>query len=117
MIGTWVPFMVLRQDGSLEVQHSESLIEGLTIAVKVDRLDTDHISIKELNIRNSRVISRQEIPGVPFDVGRPLVHSMEVSCSLVLDPRHVGIIPLPREFGTDPTIVVFLAAREHVTND
>ncbi len=63
--------------------------------------------IEEIN----RIAGRQAIPGVPFDVGRPIIQSMKISTAMVLGTDHVAIIHLPRATEENPPIFVFMTTR------
>jgi len=115
-IGATVPYMVRRDDGSLVIEESQDIVEGVSIKVIIDKADENIVSLKKLNVRISTVVGRREIPGVPFDVGRPIIHSMETTSALSLGPEHVAVIALPRKKEDDSAIFVFLAAR-HVNRD
>lgn len=113
-VGARVPYMVQREDGSLVIEHTEDLIEGLSVNLLVkqaDEADGGIVALEKLNIRISTLVGRQAIRGVPFEVGRPIIRTMEISSALSLGPRQMAIISLPRTTEDNHPIFVFLTAR------
>ncbi|MFH1416881.1 MAG: hypothetical protein ABII12_01140 [Planctomycetota bacterium] len=109
-IGTTVPYMVRQDDGCLVVEYSNDINEGLAIELQIDKADAGLVSFKDLSVEINRIAGRQEISGVPFDVGRPIIRSMKISTAMVLGIDHVTIIHLPRATEDNPPIFIFLTA-------
>lgn len=94
-IGAQVAYLVPMEDDCLKLVMSEDLLEGLSIHMVVDKADATRVSFKDLRIKMSTVVERAAIPGVPFDVGRPIVRSTETSSSFSLEPGSMALITLP----------------------
>ncbi len=109
-IGTTVPYMVKREDGSLVVESAAEVNEGLAVKLTIDKAGEGLVSFKDISVEINRIAGRQKIAGVPFDVGRPIIQSMKVSSSMVLGADHVAIITLPRVTEDNPPIFIFLRA-------
>lgn len=109
-IGQQIPYMEQRDDGSLVVQHSEA-VEGISVDARVDAADASRVAIGSLQVRFSRVVSRVEIPGVPFDVGRPVVGTVETATAVTLAPDRVAILALPRTAESPYWHYVLISAR------
>ena len=109
-VGEAVPYLVKRDDGSLVLERSEA-VEGITIRVLVDAADEDSVTFKTLGIKITQVVGREPIPDVPFDVGRPIVRSVEASAALRLGTEKLAIIALPVAHPGDRPIFVLLRAK------
>ena len=111
-IGAAIPYMVKNEDGSLVVEYAEDVREGVAIELTVDQAGQGLVSFKQFSVEVNRIASRQPIPDVPFDVGRPIVRSMKISTALTLATDHVAIIQLPRATEDNPPVLIFLRARD-----
>ena len=109
-IGQKVPYMEMGDDSRLAVKYSEDT-EGITVTALVDEADDQTVSLESLSIRVSQVAARQPIPDVPFDVGRPIMRTAEVSTALRLDSDQLVIFALPQLGPDDRPIFVLLSAR------
>jgi hypothetical protein len=103
--------MAKREDGSLVVKRSDEAIEGVFIQLNVDKADESSISITDCRVRIARVTGRQPIEDVPFDVGRPIITTLETSTSLRLRPGNEVVLQWPGPTENDPPIFVFLSAK------
>ena len=108
-IGQSVPYMVQRDDGSLVVKQFDET-EGIAFHVLIDGADAEIVSFQRLRLRISDVVGRQPIPDVPFDVGRPMIRTMEASTALRLGADQLAIFALPNSAPDADPIYVFLAA-------
>lgn len=113
-VGEAVPYLVKRDDGSLVLERLEA-VEGITIRVLVDTADKDSVTFKTLRIKITQLIGREPIPDVPFDVGRPIVRSVEASAALRLGTEKLAIIALPVTHPGDRPIFVLLRAKPQET--
>lgn len=109
-MGAPVSYMVRDENGCLRVETSEDLVEGLSIEVLVDQADASRISIKELRVKMKTVVDRAEIPGVPFNVGRPEVRTVETSSSMSFAPERTVLITLPILSEQHPLVLVLIKA-------
>ena len=87
-IGRAVPYMVQCEDGSLVVKRAADCQEGLTMKMRVVAADLNAVVIGKMDVNVNSVRSREEIPGVPFDVGIPVIVSQQSSLE---DPLRLGI--------------------------
>ena len=110
-VGREVPYMVARDDGSLVVERGENLIEGVFIELNVAEADGETIRFERLNIKISRVVGRQPIADVPFDVGRPIIQSRETDIALRLSAGQIAVVRFPRDNPDDPPILMLLSAK------
>ncbi len=110
-MGSAVPYMVQREDGCLELRHTDGADEGISIRLRVEKADKRRITFESILTKLSMVTGRQPIEGVPFDVGRPIIRSMEVSSALSLSPDHTALIALPRVGKDSPLILATISAR------
>lgn len=109
-IGQRVPYMVQRDDGSLVVKQSDEASEGITISLLVDKTEGGLVSFAKLDLKLSTVIGRAAMAGVPFDVGRPTLRSVQVSTSLLVREGQLCVIPLPTN-GSDDGPGLYLLLR------
>ncbi len=107
-IGTTIPYMVQRDDGSLVVEYTDGINEGIVVELLIDEANADIVSFKDLSVEVNRIAGRQEIPGVPFDVGRPTVQSMKIATAMALGTDNLAIIHLPRVTDENPPLFIFL---------
>ena len=111
-VGQQVAYMTQREDGSLVVERSQDAFEGLSIELRASISDERSISIDNLNIKVSRVVGRQPIPDVPFDVGRPIIRTTATSASLNVSPDQVAVFRLPQagdEQDIEPIVIILSA--------
>lgn len=110
-VGQPVPYLVRREDGCLNVESSIDVAEGLTITMTASSLEPKGIRFTDIAIKMSRVVGREPIPDVPFEVGRPRLDTRETMLNVTVDNGNVAIIPLPQAEG-EPAILVFLTAEK-----
>ena len=110
-IGQAVPYMVQRPDGSLVVERSDELTEGLSVEMKGQITDDGGVTVTITRFKLTRVVGRQPIADVPFEVGRPVLHAIETSAVLRLGGQHAGVIRLPREDEDDDIMLVLVRAQ------
>ncbi len=109
-IGAQVAYLVQDENGCLRVETSDDMAEGLSIEVLVDQADASRVSIKELRVKMKTVVERAEIPGVPFNVGRPEVRTVETSSSMSFAPERTALITLPILSEQHPLVLVLIKA-------
>ena len=110
-VGRDVPYMVKRDDGSLIVERSGDLFEGVAADMKVSEPtprgpNADATFLTDLHVRISRVSSRDQIEGVPFEVGHPTITVQEISSTLRMAERQDVIVRLPQGDGDQQPIFV-----------
>ena len=105
-VGRDVPYMVKRKDGSLVVEHSGDLFEGVAADVKVSEPSADATFLTELQLKISRVTGRQAIEGVPFEVGRPTMSVQEIQSTLRLAERQDVVMRLPQSEADQPIFAI-----------
>lgn len=111
-VGRLVPYMVKREDGSLVLEHSEEVTEGVAVRTRVEQDDDGMFLLKDTSVKISRVTGRVPIEGVPFDVGRPIITSREITTTQKLAPDGVSVTRLARQRDDDPIILVFLSVKQ-----
>ena len=109
-IGATVPYLVLRADGCLVVEESEDVREGMKLGVKIDRADAERISFGSVDLKISSIIDRQTLPGVPFDLGRPVIRTVSTPSRFSMAPDEVAIIVFPAQSDDHTAILVLLRA-------
>ncbi len=109
-MGQQIPYMVKRGDGSLVVEHSTELLEGVELEFLVGEANEKLIVLKEARMRITRVAGRQPIADVPFEVGRPIMATREVSTSLTVAPGRWVLIRLPQADDEGSVFLAFLRA-------
>jgi hypothetical protein len=115
-IGRQVPYMVKRDDGSLTVEQSDDLLEGVIAKVKVSAISPPESGASltcqvDLYVKISSVTCRQPIAGVPFDVGRPIIASRETESTLRIASGTDVVIRLPQPDQDDEPIFVVVAVK------
>lgn len=108
-VGAAVSWMVRREDGCLVVEQSADVREGFSIRLRVDRADETTVSFKDIHLKMSMIADRAKIDGVPFDVGRPTIQTIETSAALSVRPDRLAMITLPAV--TDDTAAIFVLLR------
>ena len=108
-VGAAVSYMVRRDDGCLVVEQSPGVREGFSIRLRVDHADETTVSFKNIDLKISMVAERAKVDGVPFDVGRPTIRTIETSSALRLRPVRLALITLPAV--TDDAAALFVLLR------
>jgi hypothetical protein len=111
-IGEAVPYMTQRSDGSLVVEKSDDLTEGLSVELIGRVVAEDRVDVEVVKLKLSRVVERREIAGVPFDVGAPVIRTIETSARMTLSRSDGAAIRLPALDGDDTEILVFVWAHK-----
>jgi hypothetical protein len=94
-----VQYFVRRDDGLFELQNLEEPT-GLSLAGGIERLDSGRLLLKGLEITLRSIESREPIPGVALDVGRPTVKERRVQTSLSIQPgRYYGMQYITEGYG------------------
>ncbi len=117
-VGRQIPYMVKREDGSLVVEHGDKIedkIEGLILTVMASEVSESSVLLDKLSVELSRVVGREPIPGVPFDVGRPIIRTMAASTSMRLAPDQCVIIEMPTTPDDEPVFVLVQARAKKLT--
>ncbi|MFH1745536.1 MAG: hypothetical protein ABIG44_00680 [Planctomycetota bacterium] len=109
-IGQRVAYMVPRADGAFTLEHTEEA-EGIAIDVLPEAANDKIVSLKKVRMRITRVVSRQPVAGLPFEVGRPVLHTVEASTALRLATDQVAVFTLPQAADDDQPIFALLQAR------
>ena len=112
-IGRKVPYMVKRGDGSLVVEQSDDLLEGVFAKVMVGEVSQpksgDVLTCQvDLHLKISSVTGRRPITGVPFDVGRPIISSRETVSILRVASGTDVVIRMPQPNRDDEPIFAVL---------
>ena len=115
-IGRKVPYMVQRADGSLVVEESDDLVEGLSVKVKVSDVSQSESGDPptcqfDMHVKMSSVTGRQPIADVPFDVGRPIISSRETVSRLRISSGTDVVIHLPQPDGDDEPVFVVVSGK------
>lgn len=109
-VGQPVSYLEPRGDGCLVLKQADDRVEGISIEMVVERASEKDVRFGRIDLKLSRVTGREPIPGIPFEVGRPIIDSRETTLGLTADPEKVSIIPLPQN-KEDAPILVFLTAK------
>ncbi len=115
-IGRNVPYMVKRDDGSLVVEQSDDLLEGVFAKVKIAEVsqpkscDVPTCQV-DLHVRISSVTGRRPIIGVPFDVGQPIISSRETVSTLRIASGTDVAIRMPQPNGDDKPVFAVLSVK------
>ncbi len=107
---TEIPYMKQREDGSLIVDYWTET-EGLSIDVNASAADAAGVTLEQLAVKITRLVGREPIPGVPFDVGRPIIRTMSVSTAMRLAPDKTAIIEMPTVAEDEKPVFVLIQAR------
>lgn len=107
-VGAQIAYLDRREDGSLVVKHLEEA-EGLDVEVTVGEVTKSAVELKSLSVKLTRVVGREPIEGVPFDVGRPILKTLAVTLAFRLSPETVVIMALPRKGEEQVVYVLFRA--------
>jgi hypothetical protein len=109
-IGQSVTYLEPREDGCLTVVHQPDVFEGVELRVTVESIDAERVHFENLSFSLSRIVSREPIPDVPFDVGKPMIETRQVSTAFVISRDQVMLLRLPHEREDDPYIIVSVQA-------
>ncbi len=111
-IGEPTPYLVLGPDGALRLDDGEAEIEGVTIAVTPTIEDSGMIEISPIVVDLRRLAGREPIPGVPFDVGRPIFETHSSSRTIRLAADDVAVMPMSQIDADDnDAIMLVISAR------
>lgn len=109
-VGRTVPYFERDADGCLAVRETDELSEGVGVHVRPFLTEGGHIRVDGCRLKVASVVGRQPLEGVPFDVGRPLIHRQEISTAFVAEPGRFVAMVLPRMSPKAPLVVMFLKA-------
>ncbi|MCB9846688.1 MAG: hypothetical protein H6811_11975 [Phycisphaeraceae bacterium] len=99
-IGTSAQYLEPAEDGLFRLVDSESF-EGVEISVRPKIDGEGVISLEPLEVRLSQVAERAPVTGLPFDVGRPTIRTVETRTSLRLSgPMIVPLGDAPGRAGS-----------------
>ena len=109
-VGQPVAYLERRDDDCLVVRSAGDAREGVFVRLAVQFVRDEGIRFRQIQLKASRIAGRQPVPGVPLDVGRPILDVRETELGLTLDPDSVAIMALSQ--GEDePALLVFLTAQ------
>lgn len=109
-VGQPVAYLERRDDDCLVVRSAADAREGVFVRLAVQWVRDEGIRFRQIVLKASRIAGRQPVPGVPLDVGRPILDVRETELGLTLDPDSVAIMALSQ--GEDePALLVFLTAQ------
>ena len=111
-VGRPVIHLVKEEDGRLRVEEAAGAIEGVTIDLKLAWVKPEEMRFSELTLRVSRILGREPLPGVPLEVGKPIMETRETNLGLTLDKGKVAVIPLPERPDEAPILVFFTATAQ-----
>lgn len=113
-MGAEVPYLARNAGGCLEVRHDAEAQEGVEIEFVASDASDEFVTVKTFRVRVTAVASRQPIEGVPFDVGAPVMRTIEVSTSLKLASGKPAILALPRTNRWGPLLLAVVSASPYV---
>ncbi len=113
VMGAEVPYLAMRSDGLLELRREAEAYEGVSIEITPADAVEAFVMLDKLRIRVSLVASRQAIDGVPFDVGAPVMQTLEVSTAIRIAAGRAVVLALPRINDRAPLILAVVQARLH----
>lgn len=95
VIGEQLPFLVRRDDGAFELRHDEDLTEGVMVDVGAPTKTDRGVAFERLAMRVSEEIGREEVEGLPFKAGRPILKTTEVSFAPEIPRDRVAFVRVP----------------------
>lgn len=111
-VGRPVVHLVKEEDGRLKMEEAAGAIEGVTIDLNLAWVKPEGMRFSELTLRVSRILGREPLPGVPLEVGKPIMETRETNLGLTLDKGKVAVIPLPERPDEAPILVFFTATAQ-----
>lgn len=89
-----------------------SMTEGVSFKALVALQHDGTIKLDPMTLVYRRMIGREPIDGVPFDVGRPIIKTQKMSISLVINQKATAVFAFPRDREDDALILALVQAYE-----
>lgn len=110
-VGHQVPYMEMADDGCLRVVENSAASEGISVEVTADVGPDQTVLIRSLRVKISQVLDRTPIPGVPFDVGAPVINTRETQTSFRIAADKVALLRMPRVSEDNPEVMLAVKAK------
>jgi len=110
-VGHQVPYMEMADDGCLRVVENSAASEGISVEVTADVGPDQTVLIRSLRVKISQVLDRTPIPGVPFDVGAPVISTRETQTSFRIAADKVALLRMPRVSEDNPEVMLAVKAK------
>lgn len=94
-VGQEAPYLERREDGAFELRRREDLAEGVMVHVVGPRLTDEGVAFDRLTMRISEVVGREQVEGLPFDAGPPILKSTEVTFAPTIPHGRVAFVRVP----------------------
>lgn len=104
-----VPFMERGEGDCFVLREEPQLVEGYSLNLTPNTATSAGVQCQKTRIACTRLIGRQPVDGVPFEVGRPQLGTIELQLDLLLEPGKVALVRLPGGEG-EPAVIVLLSA-------
>jgi len=115
-VGKQIHYLEHDDEGHLVLRTEEDMFEGVRITIEPEGNRPEGVSVKRLRVHFGLLSGREELEGVPLDVGRPIISSVGITGSFTLPPGHVAVVPMPTwDQNLDPVLVVIRA--KHIPAD
>lgn len=95
VVGEQIPYLARRADGAFELRRSDEMTEGVTVDVGAPRKTDAGVAFERLAMRISEVIGREDVEGLPFDAGRPILKTTEVAFAPEIPRDRVAFVRVP----------------------
>lgn len=89
-----------------------SLPEGAGFEIEATLQDDGAIKLGPMTFAYRRIVGREPIDGVPFEVGKPVIKTQRMSISLVMRQKATAVFAFPRDGQNDPLILALVQAYE-----
>jgi hypothetical protein len=115
-VGKQIHYLEHDAEGHLVLRTEEEMFEGVRITIEPEELRPEGVAVKRLRVHFGLLSGRDELEGIPLDVGRPIISSVGITGSFTLPAGHVAVVPMPTwDQNLDPVLVVIRA--KHVRAD
>lgn len=108
-IGQAVSYMQKLDNGDLRLVVDNDCVEGVEVEALVSEVKEGLIHLDSLSVGLNTIERRERIDGVPFDVGRPVVQTRQVSCSLRMAEGNTAVVPLPVSAAHASTVLLLIS--------
>jgi hypothetical protein len=93
-VGQQVHYLDRGEDGCLTVQRCEECFEGVHIDIASGEASSTSVEIDGLSVEISTIAGREELEGVPLDVGRPRMKRRVVEAAFKIAPDQIMVMQI-----------------------
>jgi|GEM_PF-2027078 len=104
------PYLIKDEDGCLRLPENSEFTDGSHLDVVPTLQDDGTILLDPMVASFSQMIGREEIEGVPLDVGKPIVQTAYMSMTFAISQKATAVFALPRFDEDAPVILVLIRA-------